>query len=149
MSESLRDVLYCLLLNRQSLATQADSLLAPPCDLHFGYPFTAFWQCRHFIAHSQGKRLMGMKLLVSNLGSETDNTMLEDVFEAHGRVHSAEVMRDDMSGHSRGFAFVEFARDVEAVAAINAMHGADLEGRVITVTVAGKQQSRSSSLLHR
>ena len=58
------------------------------------------------------------------------------MFEAHGTVESAQVIMDRDTGRSKGFGFVEMSSDQEAQAAIQAMNGAEVEGRPLTVNEA-------------
>ena len=57
-------------------------------------------------------------------------------FSQHGGVTSARVMTDRESGRSRGFGFVEMADDADAQAAIEALNGADVDGRALRVNEA-------------
>ncbi|MBT4856859.1 RNA-binding protein [Candidatus Uhrbacteria bacterium] len=79
---------------------------------------------------------MNNKLFVGSLPWAVDDQSLNDLFATYGEVLSARVVTDRDSGRSRGFGFVEFADDASAQAAIDAMDGADVEGRNITVSVA-------------
>ena len=79
---------------------------------------------------------MQNKLFVGSLPWGVDDAQLSELFSEHGEVTSARVVTDRDSGRSRGFGFVEFSNDEEAQAAIDAMDGATVEGRSITVSVA-------------
>src|SRR5262245_45142683 len=61
---------------------------------------------------------------------------LEKLFEAHGTVQSAQVVKDRDSGQSKGFGFVEMKTDQEADAAIAALNGQSVGGRSLTVNEA-------------
>ena len=61
---------------------------------------------------------MGRKLYVGNLTYGVTDAMLEQMFEAHGTVESAQVIMDRDTGRSKGFGFVEMKTDQEAQAAI-------------------------------
>jgi RNA recognition motif-containing protein len=52
-------------------------------------------------------------------------------------------MMDRMSGRSRGFAFVTMGSSEEAQKAIEALHGASLDNRTLTVNVARPKEDRS------
>jgi RNA recognition motif-containing protein len=58
-------------------------------------------------------------------------------------VQSAEVIQDRESGRSKGFGFVEMGSDEEATAAINALNGAEHDGRNLTVNEAKPKEPRS------
>ena len=79
---------------------------------------------------------MGKKLYVGNLPYSVGDSDLQQMFEAHGTVQSAQVIMDRDTGRSKGFGFVEMGSDAEAQAAITAMHGQEIEGRALTVNEA-------------
>ena len=79
---------------------------------------------------------MGKKLYVGNLAYSVTDSELEQMFSAHGRVQSAQVIMDRETGRSKGFGFVEMSSDSEAQAAISALHGAEQGGRTLTVNEA-------------
>ncbi|HNS16935.1 MAG TPA: RNA-binding protein [Bacteroidales bacterium] len=84
-------------------------------------------------------------LFVSNLGFKITSEDLKSVFEEQGEVISAKVITDNMTGRSRGFGFVEMQNDEEADKAIRELHDAELDGRVISVSVARPRGERDSS----
>ena len=73
-----------------------------------------------------------MNLYVGNLSFKTTDASLQELFQAHGQVQSARVVMDRDSGRSKGFGFVEMSNNEEATAAINALNGTDLDGRIIS-----------------
>lgn len=77
-----------------------------------------------------------MRLYVGNLAYSTTEDTLRNRFAEFGNVTSAMVVIDRMSGRSRGFGFVEFSTPEEGENAINALNGADLDGRAIVVNPA-------------
>lgn len=79
---------------------------------------------------------MGKKLYVGNLSYGINDSDLQQIFEPHGTVQSAQVIMDRDSGRSKGFGFVEMGSDAEAQAAIAALNGAEVEGRTLTVNEA-------------
>jgi RNA recognition motif-containing protein len=79
---------------------------------------------------------MGKKLYVGNLPYSVSDSDLQQMFEAHGTVTSAQVIMDRDTGRSKGFGFVEMSSDAEAQAAIEAMNGKDINGRPLTVNEA-------------
>lgn len=85
---------------------------------------------------------MDNKLFVGNLSFDVADSDLMDAFSAHGTVLEATVMQDRMTGRSRGFAFVTMSSPEEAQKAIDAMNGADLRGRNLTVNVARPREER-------
>ena len=79
---------------------------------------------------------MGKKLYVGNLAYRMSDSDLQQLFEPHGTVVSAQVIMDRDTGRSKGFGFVEMGSDDEAQAAIAALNGHEVEGRPLTVNEA-------------
>ena len=79
---------------------------------------------------------MGKRLYVGNLPYTISDSELQQLFEQHGSVTSAQVVMDRDTGRSKGFGFVEMGTDAEAQAAITALHGAEFGGRTLTVNEA-------------
>jgi cold-inducible RNA-binding protein len=86
---------------------------------------------------------MSTKLYVGNLSFNTTENDLQDAFSAHGVVAEVNLMMDRMSGRSRGFAFVTMSTPEEAQKAIEAMNGAALDGRPLTVNLARPKEERA------
>ena len=86
-----------------------------------------------------------MNIYVGNLSYDTGDEDLRQAFEAFGRVDSARVISDRMTGRSRGFGFVEMSDDGEARAAIEKMDGQDLQGRALRVNEARPKEDRGPS----
>ncbi|MDE0214535.1 MAG: RNA-binding protein, partial [Deltaproteobacteria bacterium] len=74
---------------------------------------------------------MGDRLYVSGLPYAVTEAQLQELFAAHGTVASARIVTDRFTGRSRGFGFVEMGSDAEAQAAMEALNGTELQGRVL------------------
>jgi RNA recognition motif-containing protein len=85
---------------------------------------------------------MNTKLFVGNLSFNTTENDLQDAFAAHGTVVEANLMVDRASGRPRGFAFVTMGSPEEAQKAIDALNGANLDGRNLTVNEARPREER-------
>ena len=85
---------------------------------------------------------MSTKLFVGNLSFNTTENDLQDAFAAHGTVVEANLMMDRATGRPRGFGFVTMGSPEEAEKAINAMNGASLDGRALTVNIARPKEER-------
>ena len=85
---------------------------------------------------------MSTKLFVGNLSFNTTENDLQDAFAAHGQVVEATLLMDRMTGRSRGFAFVTYSTPEEAQKAIEAMNGAQVDGRALTVNIARPKEER-------
>jgi RNA recognition motif-containing protein len=79
---------------------------------------------------------MNRKLFVGNLSFSTEESTLQDLFGQAGPVESVRVMRDQATGRSRGFGFVEMASEDAARAAIEKFNETELDGRRIAVNEA-------------
>ena len=85
---------------------------------------------------------MSTKLFVGNLSFNTTENDLQDAFAAHGTVVEANLMMDRATGRPRGFGFVTMGSPEEAQKAIDAMNGASLDGRALTVNIARPKEER-------
>jgi RNA recognition motif-containing protein len=83
---------------------------------------------------------MGKKLYIGNLNFDTTDEELEQAFSEFGEIVSAVVVKDRVSGRSRGFGFVEFADDASAQSAKEAMNGKEIGGRPLRVDEAREQR---------
>jgi RNA recognition motif-containing protein len=77
-----------------------------------------------------------MNIYVGNLLRSLSETELKEVFQAYGTVQTASIIKDKMTGESRGFGFVEMPNKDEAMKAISSLNGKDLKGRNMTVNEA-------------
>jgi RNA recognition motif-containing protein len=92
---------------------------------------------------------MAQRLFVGNLPrSVTDSVLSEFVVNAGFQVASATVIRDKMTGESRGFGFVELAEEEDMQRAIQGLNGQSLEGRPLTVNEARPQRTGFSGGTH-
>jgi RNA recognition motif-containing protein len=85
---------------------------------------------------------MGRKLYVGNLPYEVGEADLQALFAQAGSVESVTVMRDQMTGRARGFAFVEMSSDEDAQKAINDFNSKEFGGRSLTVNEARPKAAR-------
>jgi len=85
---------------------------------------------------------MGNKLYVGNLSFNTTEIAIQDMFSQCGSVSEVMLMQDKFTGRSRGFAFVTMSSDAEAQAAVESIHGKDLDGRALTVNEARPREDR-------
>lgn len=80
---------------------------------------------------------MAQRLFLGNLPHEvTDSELQELVTNAGFQVLSAVVVRDKMTGQSRGFGFVELNEGEDFQRAIGELNGQLLQGRRLTVNEA-------------
>jgi cold-inducible RNA-binding protein len=79
---------------------------------------------------------MGRRLFVGNLSFNTDERRLEELFQSVAPVGSVHIVRDQMTGRARGFAFVEMESDEGAKGAIERLNETELDGRKLAVNEA-------------
>lgn len=83
-----------------------------------------------------------MNIYIGNLPFSATEDELREVFNGYGQVTSVTIIKDKMSGRSRGFGFVEMADDGEAQNAIQALNGKDFKGRGMVVNEARPREDR-------
>ncbi|HEY2291671.1 MAG TPA: RNA-binding protein [Thermoanaerobaculia bacterium] len=83
-----------------------------------------------------------MNLYVGNLPYRITEDQLRAAFEEFGRVSSCTIIKDKVTGQSKGFGFLEMPESSEAEAAINNLNGRDLMGRKINVNEARPRENR-------
>jgi RNA recognition motif-containing protein len=77
-----------------------------------------------------------MNIYVGNISYKVRDEELLKEFESFGKVESARIIKDQYSGRSKGFGFVEMPDDFEAEAAIERLNGREIKGRKIKVNMA-------------
>jgi RNA recognition motif-containing protein len=80
------------------------------------------------------------KLFIGGLSWGLDWQEVKDAFKEYGEVTFVKVIKDRETNRSKGFGFVEFANVEDAVAAKDAMDGAELDGRNIKVDFAEEKK---------
>ncbi|TWT41194.1 RNA recognition motif (RRM, RBD, or RNP domain) [Phycisphaerae bacterium RAS1] len=86
---------------------------------------------------------MSTKLYVGNLSYNVTSADLEQLFQPHGTVKSAQVIEDRDAGRSKGFGFVEMSSAEEASKAIQALNGQMHGERALTVNEAKPRAPRT------
>lgn len=76
------------------------------------------------------------RIHIGNLAYAVTDEALKSTFEQFGTVQSAVVVKDKVSGRSKGFGFVEMASEEEAATAIEKLNKTTLEGRTVFVSEA-------------
>ncbi len=84
-------------------------------------------------------------MYVSNLGFHITESDLRKLFEQFGQVSSAKVITDRETGRSRGFGFVEMDSETEGQDAMTKLNNKELEGRMMSVTIAREKTPRSGN----
>lgn len=83
------------------------------------------------------------KLFVGSVPYSATEDQLRDLFAPHGELVEVKLITDRMTGRSKGIAFVTFAEESQAKAAIEAVNGFEMDGRALIVNVARPPQPRT------
>ena len=83
-----------------------------------------------------------MSIYVGNLSYDVTPEDLKEVFAEYGDVKRATVPKDQETGKSRGFGFVEMNNEEDEEKAIEALDGAEWMGREIRVNKAKPREKR-------
>ncbi len=77
------------------------------------------------------------RLYVGNLPREVNEALLHFAFSENGRsVKNVEIVLNAATGSPQGHAYLEMGSEEDREAAIAALHGSDLDGRVLEVHAA-------------
>ena len=77
-----------------------------------------------------------MNIYVGNLSYEVTEEDLKEAFEAFGEVEIVKIIKDNYSGRSKGFGFVEMPNNSDAQSAIDGLNDKELKGRALKVNTA-------------
>lgn len=88
---------------------------------------------------------METKLYVGNLSYNTTEDGLRTLFAQAGTVVAVDVIKDRMTGSSKGFAFVQMSNQAEAENAIRMFNGYSLDSRDLKVNVARPKEETGRS----
>jgi RNA recognition motif-containing protein len=77
-----------------------------------------------------------MKIYVGNLSYSVTEEDLRLSFEEFGQVESVSIIKDQFSGQSKGFGFIEMPSKEEAQNAIGGINGKEIKGRKLNVNEA-------------
>lgn len=97
-----------------------------------------YWRIQN-VTRCIKRRGVKMNIFIGSLSYNVTEEDLRNAFRAFGEVASATVIKDEQSGRSKGFGFVEMPVQAEAQSAIAALNGRAFKGRTITVNEARSQ----------
>ncbi len=83
-----------------------------------------------------------MNIYVGNLPYNVTEADLRDAFSQFGEVSQVTLITDKLTGQSKGFGFVEMARNADADAAIKGLNETNFKGRNIKVNQAKPKSDR-------
>lgn len=81
-------------------------------------------------------------IFIANLDWEITSDDLKVTFSSFGSVHLAHVVFDAKTKKSKGFGYVEMESAEEAIAAIQALNGFEVNGRKLDVKIASPKANR-------
>ena len=85
---------------------------------------------------------MEYKLYVGNLAYSVTETDLQALFAEIGGVKSVALIKDKVTGQSKGFAFVEMETQQDMEKAISTLNGKDFQNRALSVSIARPREER-------
>lgn len=85
-------------------------------------------------------------IYVKNIPVEATDEEFRELFEKYGDVTSASLARDQETGKSRGFGFVNFINHEHAEKAVDELNGKDFKGQDLYVGRAQKKHEREEEL---
>jgi len=91
---------------------------------------------------TRGRTAIPARIFVGNLNRGTTAEALTQLLSEAGSVTEVYLPADRETGQPRGFAFVQFATEANAVEAIRLFHDRELDGRKLTVNAAEDRPAR-------
>ena len=82
------------------------------------------------------------KLYVGNLPYSMGENDIRDMFAEYGEIEECKLITDFRTGRSKGFAFVKFASEEMATAAMEALSEQEVDGRKLFIKVARPPRPR-------
>ena len=86
-----------------------------------------------------------MNIYVSNIAYNATDELLQETFAAFGEVLSARIIKDRMTGRSRGFGFVEMPNEEHGRAALEGVNGIEVLGRKINAREAKPREEGANA----
>lgn len=77
-----------------------------------------------------------MNIYVGNLSHDVTEEDLKEAFKAFGEVETVRLIKDNDTGRSKGFGFVEMSDNANAQSAIDGLNDKELKGRALKVNTA-------------
>jgi cold-inducible RNA-binding protein len=96
--------------------------------------------CVRFVEISIG--LSMMNIYAGNLPYSLSEQDLQALFAEHGDVEKATILMDRETGRSRGFGFVVMPDENQALDAISALNGHEINGRALRINEAKPKDDR-------
>lgn len=86
-----------------------------------------------------------MDIFVKSLPFKYKPEQVEALFSTYGVVESVQIIKDRATGQSKGFGFVQMPNELEALSAIIALNGAEIEGLKLVVEASEPKKNAPRS----
>ncbi len=83
-----------------------------------------------------------VNIFIANLDWSITSDDIKSTFSSFGEVKYAHVVYERETKRSKGFAYVEMADPDEAINAIKALNGMEINGRIVDVKIASEKKNR-------
>ncbi len=83
-----------------------------------------------------------MNIYVGNLSRDVTEDELKGLFSKYGSIKDVKIIKDQYSGESKGFGFLEMSNSSEAQKAINELNSKELKGKKLTVNEARPREDK-------
>lgn len=95
------------------------------------------------MTNQQERKDGSVNIYVGNLSFQVTEVDLRAEFEKFGKVNTATVIKDKLTGKSKGFGFIEMPNISEAELAIKKLDGASVKGRNLKVNESRPRENSS------
>jgi len=85
-----------------------------------------------------------MNIYLGQLPNNVNEEELRELFSEYGEIASLNLVKDNYSGQSKGFGFIEMPNNSEADKAIKALNKSMLKGHEIKVNQAEERRKKSN-----
>ena len=82
-----------------------------------------------------------MNIYVGNLSRQAGESELRALFAEFGEVKSVKIIKDNITGEPRGFAFIEMQEEAQALQAIRSLDAQEFQDRRLKVNEAKPKNS--------
>ncbi|KAM0038366.1 putative RNA recognition motif domain, nucleotide-binding alpha-beta plait domain superfamily [Helianthus debilis subsp. tardiflorus] len=87
---------------------------------------------------------LASKIIVRNLSYTTSESCLKEEFSNFGQIAEVKLVKDQRSNKSKGYAFVQYTNQDDAMSALEAMDEKYVDGRVVYVELAKPIDKRTA-----
>ncbi|MBI2259505.1 MAG: RNA-binding protein [Flavobacteriia bacterium] len=86
-------------------------------------------------------------IFIANLDWEITSDDLKATFSTFGKVTYAHVVYDKITKKSKGFGYIEMENTDEAISAIQALSGLEVNGRKLDIKIASPKENRPNKMV--